>query len=609
MILFTLISVNIFSQFDCSGVPVQTINLCDPETEITLEDREGDCCEGTNCIIIQINLCPEECYEIKILGAPAHGAIDIYKGNCQEEVQLEEIIQINDTTVFLFCKPGNNPYTIVKIPVEPPVFPVFPDVIVNCSSAIPPVDIQNLLDNFGSDADSIHFISETSDQLNCNDTVRRKYKVFHKCGETLLTQKFIIKKYHGIIFPTDNEIEVSCINDIIPPVPPILNNNCRENTIPILISVDTFTNHCIDSIKWVYNYNYCDTVVDLIYTYIINFPNSLMLNDVTHTLNCISQAILENVEYPEVLDGCGNPILPSPAVVTDEPSPLSCNGQRTFTFNYVNCEGRSYIWKYIFVIQDNVPPTAIAPQNVKVSCNSEIPEVDISLITNVQDNCGSAQVKWINDVSDGASCPEKITRTYTVTDNCGNTLVLTQQIIVSDNIPPTASDLPTINVSSLSDVPTPNPSDVVDESDNCGVASVVWSNDSEEMAGCKIISRTYTITDYCGNSSDVQQIINVCSTDQVFHVPNTFTPDGNEFNNTFYPVFSSGFVPKEYEFFIFDRWGELIFQSNNLQVGWDGTYGTEGKKCQDGTYTWKIQFNFKENAAKTQETGHVNLLR
>jgi gliding motility-associated-like protein len=344
---------------------------------------------------------------------------------------------------------------------------------------------------------------------------------------------------------------------------------------------------------------------------IIHYPlaNSPMPADVTHTVNCKSQAIIENVEYPEVLDGCGNPILPSPPVVTDEPSPLSCSGRRTFTFNYVNCEGRTYIWKYTFIVQDNVPPTAIAPQNVKVSCRSEIPLADISSITNVQDNCGSAQVNWVSDVSDGATCPEKITRTYTVTDNCGNTLVLTQQIIISDNIPPTASDLPTINVSSLSNVPTPNPLEVIDENDNCGVASVVWTNDSEEIAGCKIITRTYTITDYCGNSTTVQQIINVCSTDQVFHVPNTFTPDGNEYNNTFYPVFSPGFVPKDFEMLIFDRWGELIFQSNNPQVGWDGTYGTEGKKCQDGTYTWKIQFNFKENAAKTQETGHVNLLK
>jgi gliding motility-associated-like protein len=403
---------------------------------------------------------------------------------------------------------------------------------------------------------------------------------------------------------------INCITSISTPTPPQVVDNCQNILIPAGPVLGGTFNGCNGTKTYEYTYVDCNGI-SYIWTYIyeiiapiINSPTNVSV-----VVNCVNQAILENVEYPEVLDGCGNPILPSPPVVTDNPSPLSCNGQRSFTFNYVNCEGRVYIWKYTFIIQDNVPPTANALQRINVSCHSEIPLPDVSLVTNVQDNCGNAVVKWVSDVSDGATCPEKITRTYTVTDNCGNTLVLTQQIIVSDNTPPTASNLPTITVSSLSNVPTPNPLDVIDESDNCGVASVVWTNDTEEIAGCKIITRTYTITDFCGNSTNVQQLINVCSTDQIYHVPNTFTPDGNEFNNTFYPVFSPGFDPKEYEFLIFDRWGELIFQSNNLQVGWDGTYGKEGKKCQDGTYTWKLQFNFKEGAAKTQETGHVNLLK
>jgi gliding motility-associated-like protein len=57
---------------------------------------------------------------------------------------------------------------------------------------------------------------------------------------------------------------------------------------------------------------------------------------------------------------------------------------------------------------------------------------------------------------------------------------------------------------------------------------------------------------------------------------------------------------------IFNRWGELIFTMNDFDDYWDGTY--KGIRCQDGTYTWKINYeDFKTK--KYEQTGHINLLR
>lgn len=94
------------------------------------------------------------------------------------------------------------------------------------------------------------------------------------------------------------------------------------------------------------------------------------------------------------------------------------------------------------------------------------------------------------------------------------------------------------------------------------------------------------------------------------YVPNTFTPDGDEYNETFKPIFSDGFVPEDFKFIIFNRWGEVVFESRNHLVGWDGTYGTDsGRKVENGTYVWKIEFKEIERDKRYQETGHVNLLR
>jgi gliding motility-associated-like protein len=58
---------------------------------------------------------------------------------------------------------------------------------------------------------------------------------------------------------------------------------------------------------------------------------------------------------------------------------------------------------------------------------------------------------------------------------------------------------------------------------------------------------------------------------------------------------------------IFDRWGELIFESHDPEVGWDGTYNNT--ISQDGSYVWKIQVKMKNVDDVVHKHGHVMLLR
>jgi gliding motility-associated-like protein len=91
------------------------------------------------------------------------------------------------------------------------------------------------------------------------------------------------------------------------------------------------------------------------------------------------------------------------------------------------------------------------------------------------------------------------------------------------------------------------------------------------------------------------------------YAPNTFTPDGNQFNNSFLPI---AYLPVvEWKMQIFNRWGELVFETTDLYESWDGT-APNGRMAQDGTYVWKITYVSCEPL--TQEriaTGHVSLLR
>ncbi len=96
----------------------------------------------------------------------------------------------------------------------------------------------------------------------------------------------------------------------------------------------------------------------------------------------------------------------------------------------------------------------------------------------------------------------------------------------------------------------------------------------------------------------------------IFYVPNTFTPDDDPHNPTFQPVFFSGFDPLDYNLLIFNRWGEVVFESNNAAIGWDGTYGASSNEIvRDGTYIWKIEFKETMSDRRHTHTGHVNVLR
>jgi gliding motility-associated-like protein len=95
---------------------------------------------------------------------------------------------------------------------------------------------------------------------------------------------------------------------------------------------------------------------------------------------------------------------------------------------------------------------------------------------------------------------------------------------------------------------------------------------------------------------------------EIIYIPNTFTPDGNEFNQNWLPIISGGFDPFEYTCIIYDRWGEIIWENHNHLIGWDGKNLNE-KYVPQGTYTWKILLKVPYLDKRKVYMGHLNLLR
>jgi gliding motility-associated-like protein len=89
------------------------------------------------------------------------------------------------------------------------------------------------------------------------------------------------------------------------------------------------------------------------------------------------------------------------------------------------------------------------------------------------------------------------------------------------------------------------------------------------------------------------------------YVPNAFSPDGDGVNETFGPI---GHDLYDYELRIFDRWGEVIFETEDPAKEWDGKVNGGDAVAQNGVYVWKLRTSGRR-FGPVEYVGHVTLVK
>jgi gliding motility-associated-like protein len=204
------------------------------------------------------------------------------------------------------------------------------------------------------------------------------------------------------------------------------------------------------------------------------------------------------------------------------------------------------------------------------------------------------------------------TVSLTVTSNagCTNTIVMNNYIDVF-GIPTalfTASPQPTTILNPI----------IYFTDQSLGAATWAWSfgditpstsnlqNPSFEypLPGCYDVILDVSSVNGCTDTTMQQVCIDP---DVSIYVPNTFTPNEDGINDFFFAQ-GLGIDPDNFELWVFDRWGNLIFYSDDFNEGWNGKVQGSANYCQEDTYVWKIKCRDLLEK-KHSLIGHVNLIR
>lgn len=413
----------------------------------------------------------------------------------------------------------------------PPVINCPGDETLECTGNIPPAytSLADFIEGGGSVDDNCE-LDETTFSLKenitgtCPKVITRIYSIADLCGNKgECTQTITINDQTPPEINCPGDLQLDCAGDI--PLAPTsleefiaaggsVSDNCVLDESSFTIN-ESDNGTCPRQITRIFsiadscgNISMCTQIitVDDQVGPVINCPGDL-------TLTCEGEIPPAISSYHEFIanggtasDNCELDTSTFTIIETDEGT---CPRTITITYSIADSCGNTGHCIQTIVVNDTEPPTASNPASIQIICNGEIPPPDPDIISDASDNCGTPIVEFVSDENDGNTCPETITRTYSVKDECENEILLTQTITIGDDEPPVAIPPPPISVECLDEAPAPDPT-MIEASDNCSEPVVEFVSDESDGGTCpETITRTYSITDECDNQILLTQTITI----------------------------------------------------------------------------------------------------
>ncbi|MFM1931968.1 MAG: hypothetical protein RL226_1271, partial [Bacteroidota bacterium] len=478
---------------NCGNVATytQTISVVDttaPEFEMIGEDATIECDQDVPAAEAYVY---DNCSEVSWTSSDATVA-----GECANEYTIVRTYVATDA-----C--GNTASATQTISVVDTTAPVFvsvaEDVTIECDQELP-APAAEVTDNCG---DATWTVSAVTTPGQCANAyiMTRTYVATDACGNTeTATQTItVIDTTAPEIVAIGADATVECDAEI-PAPEAIVQDNCGDASWEVEES--TLAGDCANEYTLVRTYtamDACGNTATAVQTILVvdNTAPEFSFVAPNATIQC-------NDEIPapaaQVTDNCGE----ASWTVSTETIEGGCPNNYTLVRTYVATDacGNTTEAQQTIEIIDSIAPefTYVAPsETIECTVMVQSPSATAS------DNCDDMVDISVFEETIPGSCPQEYTivRTYTATDNCGNSTTTTQTIQVVDTTAPIFSSVPmSMEISCDEELPTT----MATASDNCGAVSIEFTDAliSGDCPNAYTVVRMWVATDECGNASSAE---------------------------------------------------------------------------------------------------------
>ena len=446
---------------------------------------------------------------------------DTVAGDCAQAYTVTRAFTATDE-----C--GNSTSATQTITIQDTTAPMFNetlpgDMTVECDN-VPDMAVLTATDNC-QDVTVMPASSIMAGDCPDSYTITRSWSVSDDCGNsTSHTQTITVQDTTAPEITGDVEVMIACEDYDSAVAHASASDNCGEVT---LTWTDTqVSGGCVLPIgQYVRMYTATDECGNS-----SSFEQILTLTDevapvfdsvpADYTIECDQEIIYDAAMAS---DNCSGATVTESTEIIEGACPQSYQIVRTFTATD-NCDNSTTATQTI-TVQDTTAPMLTVPADYTVECSGDIVQADAS----ATDNCGEVTIAEATEVTPGACAGDyTITRTFTATDECGNSTSATQTITVQDTTAPEFTSVPADYTVECSD---DMPMDDASATDNCGEVSISVEamTTPGDCAGNYTITRTFTATDDCGNSSTATQTITVQDTTApMLSIPADYTAECDE---------------------------------------------------------------------------------
>ncbi len=377
---------------------------------------------------------------------------------------------------------------------------------LDCGASVPTV-LAKAVDGCDGELTVTYMDLSTAGSCAGNVTVKRTFMASDADGNVITAEQLIAytDKVAPVFGQVPADVTIAC-GEAVPTTVPIASDAC-SGTVRVTEVSSSAAGRCAG-----------ETIVTRIFTALDDCGNAATAKQIV-TLRDLVAPVFEPIAavvvldcgqtaaeaVPRAVDACGS------ATVTyvDRTGPRECasSGEITRTWTATDaCGNSATVSQVIRRVDRSAPVWTDVPADLTVECAAEVPIV----LAKAEDLCSNVSAVTYSDTKVAGSCAGSydLVRTFTVSDDCGNTTQTKQTIRIRDRVAPVMSNVPTeVSISCDQPLPKQLPTAV----DACqGAISIVESSETipGSCADSYVHVRVFTATDACGNRATARQHVN-----------------------------------------------------------------------------------------------------